>query len=161
MGHMGENRTGFKRRYTVPEAARVLGISPEAVRTRLSRGTLEGVRDGGRVFVLLEHDITSSDADITGDQTELVESLRDQVAFLRSELERRADEAAEHRRIIAALTQRIPEIEAPREPSGATEPPGTPSEATPQPGRVEPQPAVESTQEPAQPRSWWRRVFGG
>jgi hypothetical protein len=28
-------------RYTVPEAARVLRITPEAVRARLSRGTLE------------------------------------------------------------------------------------------------------------------------
>jgi hypothetical protein len=52
MGRMGEGRTedsdraGFKRRFTVPEAARALGISPEAVRTRLSRGTLEGVRTG-------------------------------------------------------------------------------------------------------------------
>lgn len=59
----------------------------------------------------------------------------------------------------------------------------TPSEATSQPGRVEPQPAVQSTQAQESPemampeagggplprdqqraserRSWWRRMFGG
>ena len=31
---------------------------------------------------------------------------------------------------------------------------------TEQPGRVGPQPEVEAPQEAAQPRSWWRRVFG-
>jgi phage shock protein A len=36
----------------------------------------------------------------------------------------------------------------------------SPSEATPQPGRVEPQSAVEDAQEGAQPRPWWRRIFG-
>src|SRR3712207_3681389 len=105
MGRVGERRrenadqTGFKRRFTVPETAHVLGISPEAVRTRLSRGTFESVRDGGRVFVLLDHDMTSSDTDVTSDRTALVESLREQVAFLRRELKRRADEAGELRRI--------------------------------------------------------------
>jgi hypothetical protein len=155
---MGEGRrenadqTGFNRRFTVPEAAQVLGISPEAVRTRLSRGILESVRDGGRVFVLLDHDITGLDTNITSDQTALVESLRDEVAFLRRELERRADEAGELRRIIAALTSRIPEIEAPRE---------TPSE---EPGRREsaagPGPSGDVSPEPERV-PWWRRVFGG
>jgi hypothetical protein len=85
---------------------------------------------------------------------ELIDELRDRVRSLE-------ESNRENRRIIAALTQRIPEIEAPREPSRATEPPGAPSEATEQPGRVEPQPAVEGTQEPAERRSWWRRIFGG
>jgi hypothetical protein len=146
------DQTGFKRRFSVPEAAHVLGISPEAVRTRLSRGTLDSVRDGGRVFVLLDHDITSPNQDISGDQTALVESLRDQVAFLQRELERRADEAGELRRIIAALTSRIPEIEPPREtPSEAPEARVTPSE---------PVPNTEAPQGGERP-PWWRRVFGG
>jgi hypothetical protein len=36
-------------RLIVPEAARQLGISPEAVRNRLSRGTLKSVKEGGTV----------------------------------------------------------------------------------------------------------------
>ena len=59
------------------------------------------------------------------------------------------------RRIIAALTQRIPEIEAP------SDVPQSPTAATEQPGRVEPQPQVEGAQEGAERRSWWQRWFGG
>jgi hypothetical protein len=76
------------------------------------------------VFVLLEPDETRPDTDQTNDQTALVEILRDQVEYLRAELARREETHLEESRrkdsIIAALTQRIPEIEPPRE---------TPSEA--------------------------------
>ena len=41
------------RRLTVPEAARTLGISADAVRSRIKRGTLATEREGGRVFVVL------------------------------------------------------------------------------------------------------------
>jgi hypothetical protein len=109
----------------------------------------------------------------------LVEELRDQVGYLREQLRREQDAHAEARRIIAALTARIPEHEAP------SEPPQAPSqEATEQPGRVEPQPPLEAAQEPRESphemhmpeagggplphdqqtpseRPWWRRVFGG
>jgi hypothetical protein len=91
-------------------------------------------------------------------------SLRDQVGYLREQLRREQDAHAEARRIIAALTSRILEIEAPSEPRGAPEnrgPSYSPTEAREQPGRVEPQPSVEGAQEPAQPRSWWRMMFGG
>jgi hypothetical protein len=53
----------------------------------------------------------------------------------------------ENRRIIAALTSRIPAIEAPE----------TVEEA---PEGAEPHPAPGETQEGVQ-RSWWRRMFGG
>src|ERR671911_684721 len=43
-------------RLTVPEAARALGISPEAIRNRLSRRTLNSVKEDGTVYVLLEAD---------------------------------------------------------------------------------------------------------
>jgi hypothetical protein len=45
------------RQVTVSEAADILGISTGAVRNRLTRGTLEGVREEGRVFVVLPTDI--------------------------------------------------------------------------------------------------------
>jgi hypothetical protein len=89
----------------------------------------------------------------------LVADLRDQVGYLREQLRREQDAHAEARRIIAALTSRIPEIEAPA--SGATEPREASTEATEQPGRVEPQPAVGGAQEGSQRAPWWRRVFGG
>lgn len=40
-------------RYTVKEAASVLGISQDAVRSRIKRGSLEVEREGRRVYVLL------------------------------------------------------------------------------------------------------------
>jgi hypothetical protein len=147
---VGEDQ-GIKHRYTVPEAASVLGISPEAVRTRISRGTLESVKDQGRVFVLLEPDRTTPNTDITGDQTALVDTLRNQVEFLQGELERRGEETAELRRIIAALTQRIPEIEPPRE--TPSEPPKRPESPGGETSRAETPPEPE--------RPWWRRMFGG
>ena len=51
---MGEDRTPPKRRTTVSEAASILGISAEAVRGRIRRGTLPVEREGGAVYVLLE-----------------------------------------------------------------------------------------------------------
>src|ERR671910_120104 len=50
---VGENRTPPKRRTTVSEAASILGISAEAVRGRIRRGTLPVERDGGTVYVLI------------------------------------------------------------------------------------------------------------
>jgi hypothetical protein len=41
-----------EQRLTVPEAADALGVTPEAVRTRIQRGTLRSVRERGREFVL-------------------------------------------------------------------------------------------------------------
>ncbi len=51
----------------------------------------------------------------------LVESMRDQIDHLRGQLEEAHAANRENRRIIAALTQRIPELEAPRDERGGTE----------------------------------------
>jgi predicted phage gp36 major capsid-like protein len=80
---------------------------------------------------------------------ELVDELRDRVRRLEQDLDTRTEELREHRRIIAALTSRIPQLEAPQEPRDARE---TPSED----GGTE-TPAGD-TGEPR--RSWWRRFFG-
>ena len=62
--------------------------------------------------------------------------------------------------LLAQLVQRIPELEAPQ-PEAPTAAPEPPPAATELPGRVEPQPQGEGAQEGAEPRSWWRRLFGG
>jgi excisionase family DNA binding protein len=46
-----ELREREKRWLTVEEAAVYLGLTPAAVRRRISRGTLRHSRNGGRVFV--------------------------------------------------------------------------------------------------------------
>jgi len=138
--------------YTVSEAARVLGITEAAVRARINRGKLESEKVENTVYVRLDSDTTPVN---TGDQTALVEALRDQVGMLKHQLNTEQAASAELRRIIAALTSRIPELEAPRQ-----EPPEAPTEDTEQPVRVESQAAVGQAQEGAE-RPWWRRMFGG
>jgi hypothetical protein len=128
---VGEDRTPPQHRTTVAEAAEILGISAEAVRGRIRRGTLPVERESGTVYVLLDH---------------LIAELQDRVRSL--------EEAnRENRRIIAALTSRIPAIEAPQE---ATE---TPETVEGEPERAEPRPATGGAQEGAR-RPWWRRVLG-
>ncbi|MDQ3913147.1 MAG: hypothetical protein M3305_15530 [Actinomycetota bacterium] len=165
---MGGTRPGRRpvRRLPLTEAAEALGTSQDALRMRVRRGSIEWEKgEDGRVYVFLEPDqgrAQDTEPQAGGEGFELLlEDLRDQVGYRRDQLRREQDAHAEARKIIAALTQRIPEIE----PAGAlqdvpSEPREAPTEATEQPGRVGPQPSVEGAQEPAEPRSWWQRIFG-
>jgi hypothetical protein len=133
-----------------------LGISAEAVRGRIRRGTLPVERESGTVYVLLDHpseDRTTADQPrTTGDQPDdrtdlLITELQDRVRSL--------EEAnRENRRIIAALTSRIPAIEAPPDEREAAE------TARDEPERAAPHSDARDRQEGAQRRSWWRRMFG-
>jgi flagellar motility protein MotE (MotC chaperone) len=144
----------------VTEAAAALGVTMDAVRSRIKRGTIAHERKGGRVYVLLGADEAAlgheQETDQVGDQgaretevrtAELIATLREQLAA-----ERQAH--AESRRIIAGLVERIPAIEAPTETPEASE---TVEE---EPERTEPRPATGGAQEGVQ-RPWWRRLFGG
>ena len=154
---MGEDRTPPIRRTTVAEAAEILRISAEAVRGRVRRGTLPVEREGGTVYVLLEG--TPEDR-TTGDQSRTTDDQPDDrtdllIAELQDRVRSLEEANRENRRIIAALTSRIPAIEAPPD---EREEPETVEE---EPERVEPRPAAGGAQEGTQRRSWWRRVFGG
>ena len=156
--HAGD-RAGTKRRYTVAEAAGVLGLSAEAVRSRLARGTLEGTKENGTVYVVLDADQAHPNGDRADARTAaqtalLVDALRDQVEDLRRRLDSAEEANRENRRIIAALTQRIPELEAPR--NGPRDGHETPAAG---PQGADPRPANEGGAGEAQ-RSWWRRWFG-
>ncbi len=126
-------RTETEQRLTVSGAAEALGISSEAVRTRIQRGTLESVREGGRVFVLFDPDMTQSNTDRTDnqtqDQTALVEALQEQVEYLRRELAVRTEENRRKDHLLAAALERIPALEPPTETAG--EPTGVPENADP------------------------------
>ncbi len=152
---MGEDRTPTGRRTTVAEAAEVLGISAEAVRGRIRRGTLPVEREGGRVYVLVER---ATDARTTADQSRTTAGQpTDRTDALIAELQDRVrslEEAnRENRRTIIALTSRIPQLEAPQE---ARESPRAAAEAS---EGAEPHPGTEGSQEGVQ-RPWWRRVLG-
>ena len=67
--------------------------------------------------------------------------------YLREQLDQAHERDRENRRIIAALTTRIPAIEAPESPE-------------PRPDRSSP-PDPGEGQEAASEQPWWRRWFGG
>ncbi len=155
-------------RYTVPEAAEALGVTVDAIRSRIKRHTITHVREDGRVYVLLSGDqgVTShGQGDDQGtahhaDQPpqtgpdhrdELLEELRDRVRALE-------DANRENRRIIAGLVQRIPELGVAPEPRDEPETaPETSEGASLHPDTVS---AQEGAQEPER-RPWWVRWFGG
>ena len=180
-----------RRRVTVAEAAEILGITAEAVRTRIKRDKLDAIKEppgpGGTVYVLLgvdptrpNNNPTSQDQDQTSDQTakrdELVEALREQVAYLRGvvatrdrELEqrteeiRRRDAALEREQQLTAMfATRLGELEAPT--VEATEARDSPEASGPTDSPADPSAGSQAaTQRPETPdnRPWWRRVFGG
>ncbi len=184
---MGEDRTGAtgadRRRLTVPEAAEVLGITVDAVRGRIRRGKLEAEHDQGAVYVWIE---VPEEADSrrpspasqrpSSDQSELVEALREQVAYLRgviatrdqelalrAEEIRRRDAALEREQQLTAIfADRLRELEAPERPSEARETPVSPGPSdTPTAPTGGQEAATERAEGDVQRRSWWRRVFGG
>ncbi len=75
-------------RVTVAEAAQRLGVKEQAIRNRIVRGTLQHDKEpDGRVYVYID---TESEDEVQGSATRddthleaLVESLQDQVRFLR------------------------------------------------------------------------------
>jgi excisionase family DNA binding protein len=158
-------------RLTVAEAAERLGVKEQAIRKRIQRGTLQHDKDEtGRVYVYIDAEAGDEvqDMDTRGDThlEALVESLQDQVEYLRAELARRGETHLEESQrkdsIIAALTQRIPELEAPASPESSE----SPTEAAGGADQVEARPAGGDAQEGTeqtrpQERSWWRKMFGG
>jgi hypothetical protein len=167
---MGAGRTDEPRanqRLTVAQAAGLLGITEGAVRSRIKRGTLPTVREGGNLFVLLGGGTSEANqpphAGEPTDQPGLVEELRDRVASLERQLERRGDETERLHQIIAGLAQANAEqartiraIEAPAS-EGPTQDAETVEE---EPEGAEPRSAAGEAQQGAR-RPWWRRVFGG
>jgi seryl-tRNA synthetase len=137
-------------RATPQHAAELLGISVEAVRQRIRRGTLRSDKDkDGSVWVYLDESVRDTDSVQTTDQTLYTTHLENEISYLRQQLEQANERDREQRRIIAALTQRIPELEAPSEPRESPETATVATEeANPRPERVE------------EHVPWWRRWFG-
>jgi hypothetical protein len=164
LGEANREARRLGQRHTVKEAAEVLGTTVDAVRGRIRRGTLDSVKLDGVVYVLLDptnreqqsdkseteaNDATQQATDQMGlvaDQWELVGEMRDQIDWLRREVERKDT-------IIMSLTQRIPELEAPSEPRDA------PETATLRSDRGSM--AQEDAHEPVERRSWLYWFFFG
>jgi hypothetical protein len=130
------------KRLTYAQAAHALGISIDATRMRVRRGTLRSERDGSRVFVILDADQVRPDPDDTNDA--LNEHLREEVEFLREELRRK-----DH--ILAALVSRAPALEPPSDERADA---NASREETA--GRY---PSTGSREGSEKPASWWSRLF--
>ena len=143
------------------EAAETLGVTSEAVRKRVRRGTIASEKhEDGRVLVWVD---AGSDGGSDGGYDErvgrgydeLLEEVRDRMRFLEKQLDEEREANRENRRIIAGLVQRVPELEPAREaPPESRESPETASEE-PHSTHAPPEP-----QESSQRRSWWRAFFG-
>jgi hypothetical protein len=145
---------------TVQEAAEILGITVDAVRGRIRRGTLDSMKVDGQVYVLLDatsreqhtDESSTNQADsrhLTDDEAQLVASVQerisaseDQIEWLRREVERKDT-------IIMQMAQRIPELEtAPERREGSEKPSGATDNSEVQP-------------ESSERRSWLYKFFFG
>jgi hypothetical protein len=124
-----------ERTLEIGEAARILGISTEAVRKRIKRGSLKAQKNGdGQWLVILDearlaaaargNGEDSVQADAAGVTTTLnlvrssaaiEETLRDEVDVLRDEVSFLREEISRLDTIIMSLTQNVKLLEAPRQ----------------------------------------------
>jgi hypothetical protein len=143
-------------RLTIAEAADRLGVTRDAVRKRIKRNSIKW-EDGsdGETYVYVDVAETAEDVsdDASGHATSsatdpLVESLQEQVEYLRREVEAWQEEARRKDHLLAAALERIPPaLEGPPE--------------------TRESPVTDSKQEEKgdvpeeKKRPWWRRMFGG
>ena len=180
VGDLTDDQIRKRLRVPVQEAAQLLGISPEAVRSRLYRGTLEKeTGTDGTVYVRLHADQLHHDDDQSDDQSRpndnlvaemraRIEDLRDQLDTANERLDReqeaRTEERRRHDTLIAQLTQanaalsaRIPELPPASQETGPEEPRGSPESTGPTRTPTD----ANGGPEAAAQRPWWRRMFGG
>src|SRR5215212_12087872 len=161
----------IERRLTVHQAAKVLGITPEAVRSRTQRGTLAKEKgDDVTVYVRLNDDQLRTNADKqtdqsayigdqTDDQSQLVEHMASEIEHLREMLALRDEEIRRRDHLLAAALERIPAIESPDTPSEPRESSETSSQE-PHSTHAPPMPETPVSDAHHKRRSWWRAFFG-
>jgi cell division protein FtsB len=131
----GSTGRGTRQRLTVGQAAQALGLTVDAVRSRVKRGTIEHERQGGRVYVLLSadqgrpgHDQATDQATDQGAGQAPEDRTAELIATLREQLQAERAAHSEARRLLAAALERIPSaIEAPSDSQAPPDsPPGAP-----------------------------------
>jgi hypothetical protein len=120
--------------HTIKTAAEALGTSEGAVRQRIRRGT--------------EPSNTVESTTLTSEESSesfaAVEALRDEVEWLRGEVQRKDA-------ILLNMTEAMKALSPPASPTPREEPPESPETAAEDVGSGDVPPR----------RSWWRRMFGG
>jgi hypothetical protein len=152
-------------RLSVAGAARRLGVSPEAIRKRIKRGTIDHDQDPGgltHVYVEVDNPVGNPSGDTVANPhlERLLQNQEREIEYLRDQLDAERAAHGEARRIVAGLVQRIPELEA--SPQNAQEAESVAESASEGESREE---AWETRAEPqsmdARERvPWWRKLFG-
>jgi len=146
---------------TVAEAAILLGLSTDAVRSRLNRGTLDGRKDAGGWVVLLPRPSATvdqpsptgqqpsatghrpgTDRDLIAAKDETIGALRSEVEHLRAELATRTDDLQRRDVLLREALGRIPALGA------GQDAPSSPA--------APPPPAPPRVREPPSRPPWWR-----
>ena len=73
-----------KQRFTVADAANLLETTPDAVRMRIQRGKLESVKEGNRVYILLDSDETKYKRESELESSALVSAKDETIALLKA-----------------------------------------------------------------------------
>jgi hypothetical protein len=164
---LDEDERAAGRWLDVKQVAEELGISSDAVRKRIARGTLRSSKDdAGSVMVWLDtvDDRLDDDQpngwteaghrlnDLIAAKDEALHDLRDQLEHMRRESERKDAIIMQMAQANAALAAQVPELEAPRDERESSVRDEGASYGT------SPQEAEESLHRRS---SWWRRLFGG
>jgi hypothetical protein len=159
-----ESRDSLER-LTTAQAASRLGISEAGVRKRVQRGQMPYDRDDtGRLWVYLAASATEGQKSRDRDRVSrdshaaepLISQMQAQIDSLERQLEQANERDRENRRIIAALTSRIPELPA----APSSEPRESPEMADNEQQGRGPTRDAGGPQEPTERRSWWREFFG-
>lgn len=176
------NATGAPSGETVPlaVAAQRLGISYDAARHRIKSGTLRAEKRGGRWFASVSEPeasggLSGGEPERSGSKPEadLLDRLRDEVAFLRNQLAERSDELRrrdeevqrrdeEVRRVhmlLAAALERPLAINAESQASTRVDVPQERNPASSR-GDVAAEPPRDLTLRESAVRRWWRRLTG-
>jgi excisionase family DNA binding protein len=134
--HDGDSVTRIK----VEDAAKLLGLSENAIRKRIERGSIKSEKVGDTRYVILsDTDMPRRDTDMSLESSALISEMRSRIEFLEDELRRKDT-------ILMTLVQRVPELEPVPE---FRESPVT-AAGGPEGGEASPD---------GEKRSWWRRFF--
>lgn len=138
-------------RLSVAEAARRLGVSPEAIRKRIKRGTIDHDQDPGgltHVYVEVDNPVGNPSGDAVGnpDSPALISQMQARIDSLERQLEEANTRDRENRRLLAAALE-MRQLEGRGDPDrtyNAEEPPAS----------------AEGSNRSPNWRSWWRGLFG-
>lgn len=150
-------------RMSVSEAAKALSVSPQAIRNRIKRESIQHGKDEetGQTYVYIDLEQEGNTGDNgrdNGVDNPYIEALKSQIEELKRDKEQLREEARRKDHLLAAALERIPAIEAPAADSiDATEPreSAVPASETEGKGQVPEDPADGQMK-----RSWLRRFFG-